>query len=579
MLENLISGLTNVKAMIIIATAGIVTYFTGLASPFMGDDQGQIVNNPLIHSVSATNIRLLFDGGTFYNGGGAAPLIGTYYRPLMMVAYSMLYTVFGSHTVGFHLFQLAIVIASAMLLYLVFRYSFAPTLALLLSLVFLVHPINSEVVFGLPALQDALFFFFGILALWLLLRFQSIRSLYLVALCLALSLFSKEAGLLFVLVIILCLFMFDQRKRLYAFMGIMVLPIALWLLLKVHAVGFDATPSLAPVASLSLGGRLMTTPAIMLFYITKFIFPLKLATAYNWIYPTFSFQHVLLPLVIDLAVVATFVFLATVVHKKASKAMFYTYLFFAAWTIIGLLAHMQILRLDMTASETWFYFPMVGLLGMIGAALTVFEERVNPIWVLVVAALLIGILGIRTAVRGTDWRNEVILSEHDIAASKEDYAAYSVLSYNFFQQNDYTDAKAYAQQSVDIHPYFTNYTNLANALSNLGDYAGAQQAYTQALKYGQPFQIYEGLGLLTMVYGDTNANRQLLTHALGIYPKDPNLWLSLAILDEKNKDNVDARVAISKAASFGQVSQITYNGIMNDKPFAIGVDGENVAVP
>src|SRR5437899_1611365 len=121
-----INRLTAWQAAIIIAVVGLAVFFTGLKNPFMGDDLPQIVNNPVVHSI--TNIRLFFEGSTFYTGQGLAPLSGSYYRPLMTTIFSLLYTIFGIHTLTFHLFQFVLCIGVAIILYLFFRYSFQPML-------------------------------------------------------------------------------------------------------------------------------------------------------------------------------------------------------------------------------------------------------------------------------------------------------------------------------------------------------------------------------------------------------------------------------------------------------------------
>ncbi len=178
-------GLTPVKASLIIAITGFVVALTGLQSPFRGDDILQIVSATPVHSI--TNIGQFFQNSSFYNGNGAG-FGGIYYRPIMTTLFSIIYTFFGPSQLYFHLLQASMYIASAILLYLIFRYSFKPALSLVLSLIFLVHPLNSQVIFAIPSLDDVSFVFFGVLALWLLLRFYSVRSMWLVALSLFLSL-------------------------------------------------------------------------------------------------------------------------------------------------------------------------------------------------------------------------------------------------------------------------------------------------------------------------------------------------------------------------------------------------------
>jgi protein O-mannosyl-transferase len=574
-----INKLTDWQVAIILCCVGFAVFFTGFATPFIGDDQLQIVNNPLVHSLS--NIGTFFSGGTFYNAGGSNPLIGTYYRPLMTVAYSVLYTLLGPHTFPFHALQILICIASAFLLYLVFKYFFESNLmALFLALVFLVHPLNSMVAFAIPTLQDALFFFFGMLAFWLLLRYDSMRTLWLVAFCLFLSLLAKESGVLFVAVIGVYLFLFE-RKRLVPFVGIVSIPLVTYALLYLHAIGLKAHAAIAPIDSLSLVSRMLNVPAIILFYLVKFLFPLKLASGYFWTYTSLSFSHVIWPLVIDLAIATAVVAMGVVVRRKWSGDTFRAYVFFAAWVIIGLLIHLQIIPLDMTVAEPWFYFPMAGLLGLIGIMLIAIQSRINASWFVSIAVLLLLIFGIRTLIRGTDWSNEYTLATHDITASKEDYAAYSILAgYDLNKTNNYTEAKNYSLISVSIHPYFTNYYNLGLALSDLGDYAGAQAAYEHSLDYGQPGVIYENLGWLTLVYGSYNANKQILQNGLAKYPHDATLWTYLAILEKRNGHAADAKADIANAAVNGQVGQNVYSGIMNNQPFTVSIDtsGDTITV-
>ncbi len=528
-----INKLTNWQVALIIVALGLVVFFSGLNNPFQGDDIGQILNNTPVHSVQ--NIRLFFEGSTFYDGG-SGNLIGVYYRPLMTTVFSVLYTLFGPHPVYFHLFQMLLGIGSAVFLYLFFRYSFKPALALCLSLIFLLHPLSSQVLFAIPAMQDALFFFFGILAMWLLVRFHSAKSLILVATCLFLSLLSKESGMLFVIMTLLYLCWWE-RKRLLPFIGIITGPIIVWFVLRVSAVGLFAhitsNPN-APIQKLGLLDRLMNLPSIELFYINKFFFPYRLASGYYWVHSSYSFRYFLLPLLIDLVVVALVIYVGLLIRRKAAKSQFFTYVFFAAWMSIGLLLSAQILPSDMTVSESWFYFPMVGVLGMIGTAWAAFPPRIrlNRSVMLAVMIVIIGLLGVRTGTRGLEWRSEYILAKHDIAVSPENFSAYISLANSLTNQGKYEQAKAAAEKSIDLYPTFSNYYDLGVVSVNLGDYSGAYNAYSNSLKYqtGNRLQTYERAALLALV---TQANqedtKQLLTRATEEYPQASNLWLYRAI--------------------------------------------------
>ena len=419
-------------------------------------------------------------------------------------------------------------------------------------------------------MQDALFFFFGILALWVLLRFNSMKSIPFVALCLFLSLLAKETAILFIAMSLLYLFWWD-RKRLLPFAGIMVLPVALWLVLKSQAVGLlGVNRNNAPIDNLTLWGRLLTAPSVVLFYIARIIFPWKLATAYYWVYPTFSINHTLLPLAIDLAVLAVYVYLAFVVRRRATKAQFYTYIFFGIWSALGILVHTQVIPLDMTVCETWFYFSTAGVLGVIGIVLVVFQDRIHPRWFYLITALIIVALGVRTAVRGLDWRNVNSLAYKDIAASKEDYIAETNIALGYLDQGKVNEARSYAAQSVKLYPNAVNNEILGRALMNLGDYPNAYKALINGLRYQAGYvSLYDDLADLTAIYGDPNSNQQLLLRAVNIFPQDANLWFYLAIFEYRKNDVPDAKVEISQAYRYGSGDEkisLIYYRIMNNLP-------------
>lgn len=559
LLEKL-NNLTDWQAAVIFAVVGFAVFSMGLNTPFQGDDIPQIVNNPVVHSVS--HIKLLFEGGTFYNGRGIMPLDGVYYRPLMMTAFAILYTLFGPHALAFHVLQLLLCIGSAVILYFILKNFIKQSLALFLALIFLVHPIDSQVAYQIAALQDALFFFLGITALWLLMRSSSKRSLFVVVLFLLLSMLAKETGLLFLAMALLCLFLWD-RKRLYPFVAIMAAPVILYFVLRYNAVGTLTNPANAPIDKLGLIGRLMTAPSIMMFYLGKLLFSFKLASAYYWVHPHLSVPYVLVPLLVDTIIVALIIYTGIAIQRRASKSKLTAFVFFATWSALGIILTLQITPLDMTASDRLFYFPMAGILGMTGVALSVFRPRVGMAYALLVAVVIVGLLGIRTAIRGRDWSSPYKLAVADVAASKEDYVAYTNIASRLLQQGEYSKARTYSLRSISVFPDSGNYNDLGLSLYGLHDYPAAETAFYHGLRYDNDALIYENLTRVAYVYGSVPQNKQLFLHALQKFPQDSTLWLNLALWEERYDNNADARFAVSKAAEYGQVPQSAYVRIMS----------------
>lgn len=571
-----LNKLKNWQAALIITLLGFATYFDGLRNQFLGDDFPQIVNNIPVHSIA--NFRLFFEGGTFYVSNGLAPLYGPYFRPLMTTTFSLLYTLFGSNPFYFHLLQLLICIGGSILLYLLFRYSFKSLLALILAAIFLIHPLDSQVVYEIASLQDALYFFFGVLALYLLFRFKSIKSLFVVAVCLFLSLIAKETGVLFIIMSLIYLFWYN-RRRLYPFIGSLVMPIGLYLLLKTHAVGLLGTnPNNAPIDSLALAGRLFTAPSIILFYLIQFILPIHLAHAYYWVDPTFSVTHFLLPLVVDLAIATGVVYLTRLVHKRTTKSHYFAFLFFAIWSGLGLLLHLQIVPLDFTANESWFYFSMAGVLGMIGIVITTFGKsiRFDSRALTAVVSIVIVLLGVRTIMRGPDWSSTLTLAYADVKVSKTDYVSDNLIATDKLDKGELYEGIPYAQRSVSIYPQNTNYNTLGQLYFKLGEYNKAEQAFLTAIeKQGNPSlfnQIYDNTAGAMILQSPTSGDTLVfITQSLSKYPNDPMLWLYLAAAEYKSGSLAAAQGSITKAFSLDQSNQIStvYYIIMNNKPLPI----------
>jgi len=355
----------------------------------------------------------------------------------------------------------------------------------------------------------------------------------------------------------------------------MIAPIVLWLALKVNAVGLVGHSNLAQIDYLSLPERLLTSPSILLFYLARLLFPLRLASGYYWVNSPFSLPNFIVPLLIDVTVVGLAIYLGILLRRRASNSFFLTYVFFAIWTSLGLLLTLQIIPLDFTACETWFYFPMAGFLGMVGVAISQLRLRVRPISFLIFTSIVLVLLGFRTALRGTDYKDEYTLAVHDIAASKEDYHAYNVAALVLRKEGNLDKAKEYAQASVSVYPTALSYSNLGLILYMRGEYRDAEKAYQQALNGPAHLKFtYDYAASLAIVFNDPSWSRQVLEDGVKRYPDDVVLWMALALLEQRNGDNVNAKVAITEAKRYAQVPQNVYDGIMNNQSFSLNIGGK-----
>lgn len=569
MLLKKLSDITQLNAFLIIFFLGFVTFFSGLNGPFIGDDNYQIVNNKAIHSIS--NIKLFLTGGTFYNDGAGSELSGSYYRPLMITIFSTVYTVFKEKPVAYHFIQLTLYIFAVFFLFLFLQYSFKTWLALLLSLIFLVHPINSLSVFYISALQDVLFFLFGIIGLWLLLRFSSKQALIPAVASLFLCLLAKETGMLFVIMSVLYLIMFD-RERLKLFLGLLSAPLLIYFALRTNAIELLKHATNAPITDASFIERLLTIPSITMFYFTKLIFPYKLGQFYYWVNPGLTFKEVILPMVIVLFVVAGACYLTYKRKDQLTKAKRYTLLFYIAWLILGLGIHMQIVPLDMTASEAWFIFPFVGFLGILGVLIDIYKPYKNyPTIFLSVCCIALLSLSARTIARGFDWRNVDGLNYKNISASKEDFNSMLGISGSLTQKKKFVEAEYYARKSIGIFSTATNNIALGNALASQLKFDQAAQAYMQAIVHEPNYAYpYRGISFICAFDVENTIKSidcpEFIRKTKEFLPNDPKIWTLSAIMHYKDGQNQEAKDAIDKAALLGEGNQYISTQIMLGLP-------------
>jgi protein O-mannosyl-transferase len=559
--------LTVKKAIIYIFLIGLVVFFNGIFNGFVGDDALQITENLNIRSLQ--NIPTFFLGSTFFNGGGQA-LLGAYYKPMLSIFYAIVYSISGSQAFVFHLFQILLCIINASILFLVFGRFFRREIAFILALIFLVHPINSESAFYISATQEVLYFFFGILALLILQTYQSGKAMLLSGIFLLCSMLSKETGILFLMVTWASVYIFN-KKRIFLWSGVLAAILAIYLIFRFHAVGLLTLSAISsPIQKLPILARIATMPEIFLFYLKTFLFPLDLSVSYQWFYTKFSLNTFFFPLAIDI-ISAILILLVGLKIRKKYKKYFKAYVLFSVWLVFGILFHSQIFPLDQTVADRWFYFPIVGLLGMTGAALEAFNFKMKNQWILIFIITMVILLSARTILRSFDWYDDLTLASHDVKVSKDSFDFENVLSSVNIDMGKYDVALAHSKKSIALFPSMINYTNLGVVYMHLKDYKNSKTAYLNALKYGDFYLAYENLGVLALHYGDPKENAAFLRNtALKKFPFDAKLWLCLAVLEYSQGNVENAKVDIKNAAILdkGPLVKSAYYTIMNNLPLA-----------
>ncbi|PJE67516.1 hypothetical protein COU95_02015, partial [Candidatus Shapirobacteria bacterium CG10_big_fil_rev_8_21_14_0_10_40_9] len=476
--------LSKLQLIFLILAVGFVVYFNSLFNGFVWDDEEQILNNVAIRSFS--NLPLIFKSSTFSTGG--AGLSGWYYKPLMTASFMLNYSIWRLNPFGFHLFQVLLHLINAVLVFLLFSALFKPPLvSFFLALVFAVHPVNSESVVYISAVQEVLFTFFVLGGFLILLKFKTKKSLITGAFLIFLALLSKETAILAIPIILVYFLLFEKDKVFsWIFSSLAILSGYLILRVGIAKIPF-AHFSIVPISEATFSERLLTIPWEITYYLRVLLFPRILATAQHTVIKNpadFSFWGLgILVLIFLSATIWT-------VLKLRSK-LFY---FFVFWFFCSLVLILNIFPLDMTVAERWLYFPLIGFLGMMGIIFAWINQSFPSLSRLFIILSLVAIvsLGLRTIVRNSNWRSGLSLYEHDIKINKTAFDLQNNYGVELFRVGRIDEAKIHFERSISLQPkWWTSFNNLGAVYERKGDFSEAEKMYQKSIENGNYYLAYE----------------------------------------------------------------------------------------
>jgi len=580
---SLFIPLTKFKAVYIIALTGIMVFFNGLFNPFQGDDIGQIVNNPQIAKLS--NIPTFFLQSLVYSGINTIKFLHIYYKPILFTIFTLIYSLFGSNSFPFHLVQLIFDITNSILLFFILSKFFKQGLSLFLSIIFLVHPINSESVIYIADMQEVLYMFFGLLALLIVMRgknsLHSYKRLLLIGLLLLCSLLSKETGIVFSLLVPIYGYMFAKS----IFKNISITAIAafvIYLFLRfIASLSSSSTiMSLSPIQQASASVKLLTLPRIFFYYINKFLLPIHLSIGQDWLVKVADISNFFIPLIIDLLFIACIVFIGIYLHKKRSNS-FKQYIFFAVWFTFGMIINIQIVPLDVTVADRWFYFPIIGLLGLIGLLVTIFEKKISnqnikKTIIFIVCCVLV-VLSILTIIRNSEWQSRFSLLSHDVKYAQSPlldsyYGGMLILNGQLDQ------AKTYLDESVSSDPRLGhNLNNLAIYYEKKENESKAKSFYLENINLNSDesnsyvYISYEDLAHIYLDEKNPQKAKELAQKALVLAPSDIHATEYLAIAEYQLGEKNESLQTIKKLYTYSPSPELEqlYFLISSNKHFSL----------
>ncbi len=509
------------------------TYGWFLGNPFILDDELQILENTHIQSLN--NLPTFFTSSSM-GSGGAEEMTGIYYKPLMSTYYALMWNFFGNDPSGYRLPLFILHALSAFFIFLISLNFFkAPAQrhwSFVLGLLFLLHPINTEVVLYLADAQDILYLFFGLLSLIVIMQ---VEQKWLLSFCLLLTfsagLLSKETGALFLGIGTAYAFLFQNKK------WPLVLAASTFVFLSYLAIriSIGLTETESPQLLFHNADyltRISMMPMIFYHYLEIFFFPWRLSVSSDFLLSELTLTTFWGPLAVCLlALLSLFALGRFWIRRGESKEFsFFVFILFL-WFILH--SHVFI-PLDGIYADRWLY--LISWMGLSLLLMTLQRWLLVKPKIYLKCTLGIGLIFIfafawRSFARGQDWSDPLTFYQREARLHPQDAVMNNNVGAILFRKGFTAEASSHFEKATLLNPIWgVAWNNLAACFEASQNEAMAEKYYLKAISlqdYPLAFENYAKL-----LYRNRRAEDLKTFLNSKALPKLPNNKLLLAIKDE-----------------------------------------------
>ncbi len=493
-------------SVILIILLGALAYFNCLQGGFIWDDAGLVERNTYIRSLSG--LPKIFAGNIWAGIGESSRA----YRPLQIATYLVDYSIWRLNPFGYHLTNLLLHILAGITLYWLLKLIFQnELLALLSSLLFVCHPVQTEAVAYISGRADPLAAVFIFMAFGFYLKFlqtQKQTDYLLGLLSFILALLSRENALVLPVLLLAYHFAFKPKpavKKCGAFFLIAGIYLALRLALM------NTVLSDSPVET-TLIQRLPGFFAALANYARIMFLPVDLHMEYGGdLFKFFNFR-VLLGMGI-------LIFLTACILKsrKANAAVFFALI----WFLATLLPASNFYPLNAYMAEHWLYLPSIGIFIIFGKwfADGYARKKTRFAALLLAAGLLAAYLGL-TINQNRYWRSELDFFKRTLKFAPGSARVYYHLGNIYCDLQDNQRGIAMYSQAIKMNPaYAEAYNNIGNVYINSGSNAEGITYCQQALKINPQLpEAYYNLGNAYYNLGENTKSIEMLKISVQLNP-------------------------------------------------------------
>jgi len=450
-------------AALVVAAVAVV-YANALGAAFVWDDLYLVVGNPAIK-------QLAHVPGLFWSDLFPAGIDSGYYRPLQALTYAVDYAFWGLNPAGFHLTNVVLHAATAVLLYRVgVRVLGSATAALAAALLFAVHPLHVEAVTYVAGRSDPLAALCLLVAVLGFLRGDA-RGRGLSVAAYVCALLAREAAFVLPLLLVVLDRVPPGRVR---------RPPSSYLpyvgALGLYVVLRSLVPTPTPVAfaeTVPLGFRLLTMAEVIVRYLGLVVAPIGL-----------HMERVVAPVtsVVDpraLAAVAVVAMLViSLIRARSTRA--WPVALGGAWFFVALLPVAHLVPLATFMAEHWLYVPLMGLCLAAGWSIDAIPPPGGRRAMAVGVAVVVAVYGGITMRQSARWRDGRTLYEYLVPLAPESARVRVNLAQVYQEAGELERARGLYLDVVRLRP---NDVATAEALNNLGNIERASGAAAAALAH------------------------------------------------------------------------------------------------
>jgi len=566
------------RLCLILAAFAFMVYVNTLNNGYALDDAAMITDNAMV-SKGISAIPQILNSSRM---AGAGVSQADAYRPLSLIMFAAEHDIFGGKPAAGHLINVLLfagcVVALFIFLSKMLGQSRAPV-AFIAALLFLLHPLHTEVVANIKSRDELLCFFFAFLSLKAFMRYKekgTIASLAGGLASLFLAFLAKETVVAFIVVIPMLFFFLtgSGRKRAAVISLTTIVVFGAYMALRAHALG-GAQLGAGKVAfidnamvNLTTAGRMATGFYVLGKYLLLLLvpFPLSCDYCYNSI-PAVAFSNplVLASVALHLGLTAYAVLLLV---RRRQQSLAFSILFYLL-TIV-LFSNIPFL-IGAEMGERFVFFASVGF--CLAAALAVerwlfsadsagFKNILSGKVLAVLVPLSLVYAGISIA-RNADWKDNYTLFRADVVKLPQNAKLHYFLG-NDIVKNEMADvqdkqtqsqliseAKDHLYKAIAIYPAYADaYTTLGNLFfaQHITDSASAY--YQQAMAMDrQQYVAANNLAVIAMRVGRFSEAVQYYQSSIAVIPTNAHAWYDMGGCLIQLQQYDSAIAALKQAAS------------------------------